>query len=67
MKQMEESMKELNEDQRNALTLFYLNKQSYQEIMDQTGDSFMQVKSHIQNGKRNLKLILLKKLGRKQP
>lgn len=61
--QMEEAMKELNPDQRQAITMFYLNKLSYHQIMDQTGYTFMQVKSHIQNGKRKLKQILLRKLG----
>ena len=56
-------MKELNPDQRQAITMFYLNKLSYHQIMDQTGYTFMQVKSHIQNGKRKLKQILLRKLG----
>jgi len=31
--------------------------------MQETGFNFMQVKSYIQNGKRNLKNILAKKLG----
>lgn len=62
--EMERSLDELNADQRCAIELFYLKKMSYQQIMEQTGYSFMQVKSHIQNGKRNLKLILNKKLGR---
>jgi RNA polymerase sigma-70 factor (ECF subfamily) len=64
--QMEEAMMELSDDQRQAITMFYLNKLSYQEIIDRTGYSFMQVKSYIQNGKRNLKLILLRKLGGRQ-
>ncbi|HNF72175.1 MAG TPA: sigma factor-like helix-turn-helix DNA-binding protein, partial [Chitinophagaceae bacterium] len=49
---------ELNTEQRTCIELFYLKKQSYQEIMEQTGFTFMQVKSHIQNGKRNLKIKL---------
>jgi len=44
--------------------LFYLEKLSYQQIMEQTGLTFIQVKSYIQNGKRNLKIILSKKLAR---
>jgi RNA polymerase sigma-70 factor (ECF subfamily) len=36
--------------------LFYLEKKSYQEISEETGFSMMQVKSYIQNGKRNLKI-----------
>lgn len=59
---METALEELNEDQRKCVTLFYLNKQSYTEIASQTGYTQMQVKSHIQNGKRNLKIIIEKKL-----
>lgn len=62
LRQLEEAMKELTAAQRLSLELFYLKKKSYQQIMEQTGYSFMQVKSFIQNGKRNLKLILLKKM-----
>jgi RNA polymerase sigma-70 factor (ECF subfamily) len=40
--------------------MFYLEKKSYQEITDETGYSLLQVKSYIQNGKRNLKLLLEK-------
>jgi RNA polymerase sigma-70 factor (ECF subfamily) len=39
---------------------FVLN--SYQQITEATGFSLMQVKSHIQNGKRNLRMLLEKKL-----
>lgn len=53
---MESAMTELNEDQRKCIELFYLEKKTYYEIMDLTGFTFMQVKSYIQNGKRNLKL-----------
>jgi RNA polymerase sigma-70 factor (ECF subfamily) len=60
---MNESLVELGEEQQRCLTLFYLEKKSYQEISDQTGFSLMQVKSYIQNGKRNLKLILEKKMS----
>ncbi len=55
---MEKELNELNTEQRTCIELFYLKKQSYQEIMEQTGFTFMQVKSHIQNGKRNLKIKL---------
>lgn len=63
LEQMNIALQELNEDQKNCVVLFYLEKKSYQQIMDQTGFNFAQVKSFIQNGKRNLKIILLKKLG----
>lgn len=57
------SLEELSHEQRHCITLFYLEKKSYQEIAEQTGFSMMQVKSYIQNGKRNLKILLDKKLN----
>jgi RNA polymerase sigma-70 factor (ECF subfamily) len=52
---------QLNKEQQLCVTLFYLEKKSYQEITAQTNFSLLQVKSHIQNGKRNLKLLMEKK------
>jgi RNA polymerase sigma factor (sigma-70 family) len=52
---MEDSLKDLNKDQRRCVEMFYLEKKTYIEIMQETGFNFMQVKSFIQNGKRNLK------------
>lgn len=63
LQQMEEAIELLSEEQKTAIVLFYLKKYSYEQIMAHTGYTFMQVKSHIQNGKRNLKVFLLKKLG----
>lgn len=54
---------QLNEEQRLSVEMFYLKKMSYDEIMVQTGFTFMQVKSYIQNGKRNLKTIILKHIN----
>ena len=59
---MEMTLEELNPEQKDCIKLFYLEKQSYQEISERTGFSLMQVKSYIQNGKRNLKILLEKKL-----
>ena len=59
---MSESLDELSKEQKLCVTLFYLDKKSYQEIAEQTGFSMMQVKSYIQNGKRNLKINMEKKL-----
>lgn len=58
---LEEAIEELNEEQRQCVILFYLQKMSYQQISEKTGFSLMQVKSYIQNGKRNLKLLMEKK------
>jgi RNA polymerase sigma-70 factor (ECF subfamily) len=57
------SLQELNPEQKLCVTLFYLEKKTYQEIADETGYSLMQVKSYIQNGKRNLKILLEKKMS----
>lgn len=56
--QMASALQQLNREQSQCVTLFYLEKRSYQEIAEQTGYTLLQVKSHIQNGKRNLKLML---------
>ncbi len=57
-----ECVEELNAEQKQCVTLFYLDKKSYQQISEETGFTVMQVKSYIQNGKRNLKLLLEKKI-----
>ncbi len=59
---LEEGLTELNEEQEQCVSLFYLEKKSYKEITDATGYSLLQVKSFIQNGKRNLKIIVEMKL-----
>lgn len=64
--QLTAALEQLNTEQRTSLTRFYLEKQSYEQIIAATGYTFMQVKSYIQNGKRNLKSILEKKLRSRQ-
>lgn len=61
---MEKGIENLNTDQRKCIELFYLDSKSYQEIADLTGYSMLNVKSHIQNGKRNLKIFMEKNHGR---
>lgn len=58
---MAQALTQLNKEQQLCVTLFYLEKKSYQEIVAQTSFSLLQVKSHIQNGKRNLKILLEKR------
>ncbi len=58
---IESSLPELNDAQKTCVTLFYLHKLTYNKISEQTGFSVLQVKSHIQNGKRNLRLLVDKK------
>lgn len=59
-----QAIDQLNADQAKCIRLFYLKKLSYQEIQDLTGFSFQMVKSHIQNGKRNLRIMLEKNKGK---
>lgn len=59
---METALHELSTEQQQCVTLFYLQKKSYAEISEATGFSMMQVKSYIQNGKRNLKILIEQKL-----
>lgn len=56
--QLEEAIGQLKPDQRTCIVLFYLEKKSYEEIITTTGFSFKQVKSHIQNGRRNLRILM---------
>jgi RNA polymerase sigma-70 factor (ECF subfamily) len=58
---LEEGISQLNEGQRICIEMFYLQEKCYQEIADATGFPLNQVKSHIQNGKRNLKIFLTAK------
>ncbi|UYQ94720.1 sigma-70 family RNA polymerase sigma factor [Chitinophaga horti] len=60
LENMQDAMNMLNPEQQACVKLFYLDKRSYQEIADHTGYSLSHVKSYIQNGKRNLRLLLEK-------
>lgn len=57
---MESEMEHLNEAQRTCLRLFYLEDLDYKGVADKTGFELKRVKSHIQNGKRNLKIAMEK-------
>jgi RNA polymerase sigma-70 factor (ECF subfamily) len=58
---LEQSIFELKDKQRECIELFFLKQKSYQEISTLTGYSENEVKSYIQNGKRNLKILLEQK------
>ncbi len=59
---IEECLPQLSAEHRVCITLFYLEKKSYQTICSTTGYSNLQVKSYIQNGKRNLRILVEKQL-----
>ena len=53
------ALEKLNEEQKICIDLFYLQQKSYKEITEMTEFDLNKVKSHIQNGKRNLKIHLI--------
>ena len=57
---LEQCMDKLPSAQKQSVTLFYIKEKSYKEIVADTGVSMNEVKSYIQNGKRNLKICLEK-------
>lgn len=58
LRKLEKAVNSLGNEQKQCIELFYFKDKSYKEIADITGFSEKQVKSHIQNGKRNLKLLM---------
>jgi len=47
-------LEQLAKGQKTCIRLFFFERKSYQEIAQKTGYSFKEVKSFLQNGKRNL-------------
>ena len=60
---LEKAMTSIKYEQKKCVELFYLKGHSYNEIVDETGYSMNEVKSFIQNGKRNLKLLIIANAG----
>lgn len=58
---LDDCIKKLIEEQKICVELFYLEEKCYKEITELTNYSLNEVKSYIQNGKRNLKNCLSKK------
>lgn len=58
LQKLEEAITSLNAPQQTCIRLFYLEGKSYQDIAALTGYAINEVKSYLQNGKRNLKIIL---------
>jgi len=56
--ELEVAMGSLKDHQRQCLELVYLQGRSYEEVCELTGYTYKEVKSYIQNGKRNLKMKL---------
>ena len=58
---LEDCIEQLKLDQKDCVKRFFLEKKSYQQVNEETGIDLKKVKSHIQNGKRNLRICLEQK------
>lgn len=57
---LSDAIDELNPEQRLCITAFYLQQKTYKQIASELGYTENQVKSYIQNGKRNLRTQIAK-------
>ncbi len=60
LQKMEMGLGLLKPEQRMCLELFFLKDKSYKDIMRETGLSLNEIKTHVQNGKLNLKKMMLR-------
>lgn len=57
---MEKCLETLPAEQKLSVEMFYLQNKCYKEIAEVTGLDWNKVRSHIQNGRRNLKICMEK-------
>jgi len=55
---MKNCMKNLPDEQKTCINLFYLEQKSYNQVAELSGFDLNKVKSYIQNGKRNIKICM---------
>lgn len=60
LKALHDCLEKLMEPQRTCIICFFMEEMSYLDITEQTGFTLNNVKSYIQNGKRNLKICIKK-------
>lgn len=58
LQQLELAITRLNMEQQACIRHFHLEGKSYQQVSDLTGMAVEQVRSHLQNGRRNLRLLI---------
>jgi RNA polymerase sigma-70 factor (ECF subfamily) len=63
LNRLEDCVQGLPADQKMAVSLFYLEEKCYNEIVADTGLEWNTVRSLIQNGRRNLKICMEKKMN----
>jgi len=57
---LKKCIEKLKSEQKACVSMFFLEERSYREIASQTEYDLKKVKSHIQNGRRNLKICMEK-------
>jgi RNA polymerase sigma factor (sigma-70 family) len=55
---LHDALQKLGTEQKTCIALFYFEDKSYKEISEMTGYDMNAVKSHIQNGKRKLSILM---------
>ncbi len=58
---LHKALEKLPSEQENCMRLFFFEEKTYKEIVEMTGYEMQKVKSHLQNGKRMLKILMEKK------
>ena len=58
LQHLEQALLQLNNEQHTCIRLFHLERLSYVEVADRTGLPVEHVRSHLQNGRRNLRRIM---------
>lgn len=61
LKLLSEAINQLTPNQKKCIEMFYIEGKAYEDIVKSTGLDTMEIKSYIQNGKRNLKIYLTEK------
>ena len=64
IEQLKLCLEKLKAEQRTGIDLFYLRNLDYKQVAEHMSCTFKQVKSYIQNGKRNLGICINSKLKR---
>lgn len=64
LQRLEGAVEQLVPGQRACIQAFYLDRLSYQDVAARTGFSVEQVRSHLQNGRRNLRILLQRQADR---
>jgi len=66
-KNLYDGIEELKEEQKKCIELYFMQNKTYEEVSEITGYTIKEVKSYLQNGKRNLKIFLTERKKFQKP